>query len=278
MTAPLPMTRGRRVALAIGLPIVLGIIGYTGLTEVALAGQASYPVRLAVPVHGSTVSLSAGSGDVRVTQAAGSQLRVTGTAHYSIIRSTVTWHATRSGVAVSPQCHFIAGECSFDFHAVVPEGKRAVISTGSGNVTLAGLSGPVSARTGSGDIRAESIPGAVTMETGSGDISGMAVSGANVTFKTGSGDISIAGLASARAFARAGSGDITLTFTAVPAQVHVENGSGNVTLVLPPGATQYRVDASTGSGDAPVVTVPTNSASQHVITVRDGSGNISITN
>jgi len=278
MTAPLPMTRGRWVALAIGLPIVLGIIGYTGITEVALAGQASYPVQLAVPVHGSTVSLSAGSGDVRVTQAPGSRLQLTGTAHYSIIRSTVTWHAIRSGVAVSPQCHFMAGVCSFDFHAVVPEGKRAVIFTGSGNVTLAGLSGPVSARTGAGDIRAENIPGAVTMETGSGDVSGTAVSGAKVTFKTGSGGISIASLTSARVFARAGSGDITLTFTEVPAQVQVESGSGNVTLVLPPGSTQYRVDATTGSGDNPVVTVPTSTASQHVITVRDGSGNISITN
>jgi hypothetical protein len=278
MTAPLPMTRGRWVALLLGLPVALVLIGYVGLTEVALAGQASYPVRLAVPVHGSTVSLSAGSADVRVTQAAGSQLRLTGTAHYSLVRSTVTWHTTRSGVAVSPRCRFVAGVCSFDFHVVVPEGKRAFISTGSGDVTLANLSGPVSAGTGSGNIRAENTSGAGTMQAGSGDISGTAISGARVTFKTGSGNISIAGLTGARVFASAGSGDITLTFTTIPEQVHVDNGSGNVTLVLPPGTTQYQVDASTDSGDRPVVTVPTSSASQHVITVTDGSGNISITN
>src|SRR5215813_2481052 len=98
MSAPLPMTTGRKVVLFLGLPVALLIIGYVGLTEVALAGQASYPVRLAVPVHGSTVSLFTGEGDVRVTQAPGSELRLTGTAHYSLIRSTVTWHATRSGL------------------------------------------------------------------------------------------------------------------------------------------------------------------------------------
>jgi DUF4097 and DUF4098 domain-containing protein YvlB len=278
MTAPLPMTTGRRVVLLLGLPVALAIIGYIGLTEVALAGQASFPVRLAVPVHGSTVSLSTGEGDVRVTEAPGSELRLTGMAHYSLIRSTVTWRTARSGVAVSPRCHIVAGVCSFDFRAVVPEGKRALISTGSGDVTLAGLSGPVSARTGSGDIRAENIPDGVTMETGSGDISGTAVSGANVTVKTGSGDVSIAGLAGTHVIASAGSGDITLTFTKVPDRVRVTNGSGNVTLVLPPGGTFYQVNASTDSGDRPVVTVPTSSASQHVITVTDGSGNISITN
>jgi hypothetical protein len=277
MSAPLPMTTGRWLALVLGLPVVLALIGWTGLTEVALAGQASYPVRLAVPVYGSTVRLSAGAADVRVTQAAGSQLLLTGTAHYSLIRSTVTWHTAPSGVTVSPRCHFVTGVCSFDFHAVVPEGKRALISTGSGNVTLADLTGPVSAGTGSGDIRAENIPHAGTMETGSGDISGATVSGAKVTFKTGSGGISIAGLTGAHVIASAGSGDITLTFTMVPERVHVTNGSGNVTLVLPPGNTLYQVNASTDSGNREV-TVPTSSVSQHVITVSDGSGNISITN
>ena len=259
MTAPLRVTKGRRVALAIGLPVVLALIGYTGLTEVALAGQASYPVRLAVPVHGSTVRLSAGSADVRVTQAAGGELRLTGTAHYSLIRSTVTWYRTPSGVVVSPRCHFVAGVCSFDLHAIVPEGKRALISTGSGNVTLANVSGPVSAGTGSGDV------------------SGNAVSGANVAFKTGSGNISVAGLAGAKVTASSGSGDVTLTFTEVPANVRVSTGSGNISLVLPRGNTLYRVNAATDSGGR-VVTVPTSSASQHVITVSAGSGNISITN
>jgi hypothetical protein len=259
MTAPLPMTKGRRVALLLGLPVALAVIGWSGLTAVAYAGQASYPVQLAVPVHGSTVSLSAGDADVRVTQAPGSQLLLTGTAHYSIIRSTVTWHNTRSGVVVTPRCHFVAGNCSFDFHAVVPGGKRALISTGSGNVTLADLSVPVSAGTGSGDV------------------SGNAVSGANVAFKTGSGNISVTGLAGAKVTASTGSGDVTLTFTEVPAHVRVSTGSGNVSLVLPRGHTLYQVHAVADSGNR-VVTVPTSSVSRHLITVSAGSGNITITN
>ena len=98
-----------------------------------------------------------------------------------------------------------------------------------------------------------------------------------VAFKTGSGNISVAGLAGAKVTASSGSGDITLTFTAVPAHVRVSTGSGNVSLILPRGNTLYQVNAVTDSGGR-VVTVPTSSASQHVITVTAGSGNITITN
>jgi hypothetical protein len=75
MTTPLPMTKGRRLALLLGVPFALALVGWTGLTEVAYAGLGSYPVRLAVPVHGSTVGLSTSAADVQVTQAAGSTLR-----------------------------------------------------------------------------------------------------------------------------------------------------------------------------------------------------------
>ena len=97
MSTRLPMTKGRRLALLLGVPLALALIGWTGLTEVAYAGLGSYQVRLAVPVHGSTVTLSAGAADVQVTQAAGSTLRLTGKARYSLVRSSVTWHSPRPG-------------------------------------------------------------------------------------------------------------------------------------------------------------------------------------
>src|SRR5215472_10150819 len=154
MSTPMPMTRGRLLALLLGVPVALGLIGWAGLTEVSYAGLGSYPVRLSVPVRGNTVNLSAGSADVQVTQAATSRLRLTGKAEYSLIRSNVTWHTTPSGVIVSPQCHFFVGICSFSLHAVLPAGKRAVLSAGSGNLALRGLTGPVGVGSGAGNVQA----------------------------------------------------------------------------------------------------------------------------
>jgi len=275
MSTPLPLTRGRLLALILGVPLILAFIAWTGLTEVAYAGLGSYPVRLAVQVHGSTVNLSVGAADVQVTQAAGSTLRLTGKARYSLFRSNVTWHRTPSGVIVSPQCHFFVGICSFSFHAVLPAGKRTVLSDGSGNLALRGLTGPVTVGSGSGNVQANVLTGTVSLQTGSGNITGSALSGPKVTLKAGSGNIALGSLESLGVVVTDGSGNIDLTFTKVPTRVKVSDSSGNVNVVLPRGV-RYQVNATTNSGNRTVSVLQT-SAPDHVITVTDGSGNVSVT-
>ena len=96
MTTPLPLTKGRLLALSLGVPLALALIAWTGLTEVAYAGLGSYPVHLSVRVHGSTVTLSAGDADVQVTEAAGNQLRLNGKAevsrYFSNYDKVADWH------------------------------------------------------------------------------------------------------------------------------------------------------------------------------------------
>ena len=275
MTAPMPMTRGRLLALLLGVPVAFALIAWTGLTEVAYAGLGSYPVHLSVRVHGSTVTLSAGDADVQVTEAAGNQLRLNGKAEYSLIRSSVTWRSIPSGVIVSPRCHFFVGICSFSFNTTLPAGKRAVVSAGSGNLTLRGLTGPVSGVSGSGDMQANVLAGRVSLQNGSGNITGGALSGPKVTLKDGSGDISFDGLESPYVVVTDGSGNIDLTFSKAPTRVRVSNSSGNVNVVLPRGV-RYQVNATTDSGNRTVGVLQTT-APGHVITVTDGSGNVSVT-
>jgi hypothetical protein len=275
MSAPLPMTKGRLLALILGAPLAFALIAWTGLTEVAYAGLGSYPVRLAVPVHGSTVNLSAGAADIQVTQAAGSTLRLTGKAEFSLFRSNVTWHRTPSGVSLSSRCHFFVGICSFSFHAVLPAGRRTVLSDGSGNLTLRGLTGPVTVGSGSGNVQANVLTGTVRLQNGSGNITGSALSGPKVTLKDGSGNIAFDSLESPDVAVTDGSGNIDLTFTKAPARVKVTNSSGNVNVVLPRGV-RYQVNATTNSGNRTVQVLQTT-APGHVITITDGSGNVSVT-
>jgi DUF4097 and DUF4098 domain-containing protein YvlB len=129
---------------------------------------------------------------------------------------------------------------------------------------------------GAGDIGAYSLSGTADLGDGSGNIQGTALSGPRVILSSSSGDIGVTGLASAHVTASDGSGNVTLTFTRVPSHVRVVDSSGNVALILPPGKTLYDVNANTSSGSR-VVSVPTSSVSTHVITVSDGSGNITIT-
>jgi len=254
-----PLTRGRVVALAIGVPLALIIIGWIALTEVAFAGQASYPVRLNLPVHGGTVNFSVDAGNVTVGQTAGDRLVATGTAHYSLVHSAVIRHVTASGVSVSSQCRFVTGQCSFDYQVGLPAGVHTVLANGSGNLTLRGL------------------PSYVNAADGSGNITGTGLSGPHVALEAGSGNITISGLASTDVSASDGSGNISLTFTKVPRRVTVSASSGNVQIVLPRGRTVYQVHAIASSGNT-LIRVPHSSVSPYVINVSDGSGNIVVTN
>jgi|SRR5215471_7248522 len=214
------MTTGRALVLCVGIPAMLALIGASALSEVAMAGQGTFPVRIDIPARTRAVHISVGSGDLRVGPASGNSLRVTGTAHYSLIRSTVTSRVTKTTVSVNARCHFFTGVCNFGLDAALPAGAAADFSSGSGNITVTGLTSTHVTAVGS-------------------------------------------------------SGNITLTFAAVPDLLRVSDQFGDITLVLPPGRTAYRVNAQAAFGNTSI-RVPTSSSSPHVIKVTDSTGNVVI--
>jgi len=277
MKPSLPMTTSRRIALAVGAPLAIIAIGHLGLTEIAWAGQGSYPVRLTIPMDGQAASIAIDSGQLDVGPGTGSTLRLTGTAHYSLVRSSVTWTSAGSGVSVNSRCPFPYGSCGFDARAVIPAGAQATVHDASGDVTVRGLTGPVSIADDSGNIVAAALSGGVSISNHSGDVSGSALAGPRVEIEDNSGNITVVGLTSMNVSASDDSGDITLTFIRVPDAVRVIDHSGNITVVLPRGSTAYNVTATTSSGQR-TVSVPTNPSSPHVITVQDDSGDVTVRN
>lgn len=99
--------------------------------------------------------------------------------------------------------------------------------------------------------------------------------GTHLVLMNNLGDIKVTGVTIANVTAIDQSGDVTLTFTTVPGHVRVSDQLGDVTLVLPPGTTAYRVRADAGLGSSSI-RVPTSSSSSHVIVVTDSSGSIAV--
>jgi Putative adhesin len=270
------MTPGRWVALAIGVPVALIIIGWTALTAVAWAGQASYRVHLRIPVRSHTLTLAVNSGQVSLRGGSTGVVRATATAHYSLVRPRVHWQSTNSGTAIRSSCESLTGPCSVDFAVTMPAGLTTDVSDDSGDLAASGLHGRVTLQAQSGNINASVMAAGVLLSDQSGDITADRLSGPSVIIKDQSGNITAAGLTNPAMTVTDQSGDITLTFASVPSRVQVTCDSGNVRLVLPSGSTAYRVDAHTSSGSSSVQ-VPTDSSSTHVLTVTDQSGNITIT-
>ena len=126
----------------------------------------------------------------------------------------------------------------------VPTDTRLRASTGSGNVEISTLRGPINLSTGSGDIKAERVGGTVEVRTGSGNIRVAAADGP-VNGSTGSGDIDVS----------AATGD-----------VNINTGSGSLRVASPGGA----VHARTGSGGIRV------EGARRDLDVRTGSGDLDV--
>lgn len=173
MNKHLPMTRGRMLTLIIGVPLILFIVGVFALHEVAYVAQGSYPVRVDVPAHGRPVTVAVDAGNVALGQAAADRLRLTGTAHYALFRSTVTWSGGASGFTVNSRCHFVLGQCSFSYTGALPAGSAVVLDIGSGTITLTGITGArVTANAGSGGVTLafSKVPDVVSVSIGVGDV------------------------------------------------------------------------------------------------------------
>jgi hypothetical protein len=240
MPPPLPMTPGRRVTLAIGVPIALAIIGLTALNMVANVAQASLRVDRAIAAQDHQVRVTIDNPDVVLRTAAGSGagIRVTGTLRGPFVPPAFRVLPTAVGVAIRSHCVAWAGSCSGALTLTAPAGLSVTVSDSSGDLSASGIHG-------------------------------------HVTLSDGSGEIVVTGLAETDVVARNGSGDVTLIFTKVPRRVDITDGSGNITLALPPGPAYYRVDASSSSGDRSV-SVKTRPSSPYVIAATADSGNVSI--
>ena len=148
---------------------------------------------------------------------------------------------------------------SISYEIIVPASTRVTSRTGSGDLEVADVTGPVEASTGSGDIRVGRVQEEVTARTGSGDIelagaaaartstgsgnvTAMAVRG-DLEARSGSGDIIVTQEGKGAVEVSTGSGDVELSGITGP--LHVRASSGDIELEGTPSS-NWEVSASSG--------------------------------
>jgi hypothetical protein len=255
VTEPLALTTGRRWALVLGLPFVLGAIGFGGLDYVALVGQASYRIQLITAPIADKVTAGVSNGDITVLPGTGKRAVLSGRVNYSLVRPVVKWEHTAAGTfLVGPNC-FWAGECGAELTLTVPAGEAVSASSGSGNVTASNLTGALDLGSGSGNVLLGHLSGPLVLNAGSGNISGTYISATKVQ-------------------ANDSSGNVDLSFNRAPKDVDIGDGSGDITVAVPANVS-YSVVAKASSGSTNIG-VPTNPLSHEVIHLSAASGDISV--
>lgn len=268
-----PITPGQRVALVIGAPVLLVLIGWTGLNFVALVGQASFPVRDTIPVRGSQVTARIDSGDVMLRQAAsavqGRTAELTGTAHYSLFRPAITV----SGSTVRYPCSVPVGNCTLNATLQVPARTAVSLSTSGGDATIPSFTGSrLTVNTDGGDLTAGDLGGNLDLSTGGGDVTIRTVDGP-IQVNTNGGDLTVNAMRARTASISSGGGDVSLACATAPDSLQINSNGGDVTLIVPRGQYQVYPNANGGVVSNSVGDDPTAGKS---ITVDSGGGDITI--
>ena len=153
---------------------------------------------------------------------------------------------------------------SISYEVLTPAQSKVHVASGSGDVAVASVAGPLEAESGSGNLRISQIGNETHARTGSGDIDLDGVKGA-AKVSTGSGSIHAQAIAGGIT-ASSGSGDIQFASTA-PGDVDIQTGSGSVNVTGMSGA----LKASSGSGGISVQGTPTGDWRLHT-----GSGDLEV--
>ncbi len=235
-----------------------------GLMLAAAAAQAAWAAdgtfERTLKVDGPVLlGVDTGSGNIHVTAGPADSVHIVGHVHASngffgggsgsteerVKRVVANPPLNVAGNIISLGHNFNENNISIDYDITAPRGTDLRADSGSGDVRVNDLGGPVELKTGSGNVEAAGLSNRVSLETGSGEIKASMLSARDVKAQTGSGNITLVNVQSGL-WAHTGSGDLQVSGKPLAAW-KLETGSGNVTADT--GGAAMSLNATTGSGD-----------------------------
>jgi hypothetical protein len=267
----------------------------------ALAGCVSMPSeegkfeRVLTVTGPVSLELAARSEDLKLTTGSSSQVRVS--AEFTV----KAWSSAEAGkrvheISENPpieqhgnvirigQNSHSGGDGDFKYEIEVPPETELRGSSGSGDIEVHGIKGPVNVTSGSGDVALADVHEQIQVLSGSGDISLSNTAGA-VRLTSGSGDMALENVRG-DIRARSGSGDLTIsepggdlvvdtaggdvTIAHVTGDLRIHTSSGNVTVDGNPGPSNFW-ELHASSGDV-VLHLPASPS--FLLEARSSSGDI----
>jgi DUF4097 and DUF4098 domain-containing protein YvlB len=161
-------------------------------------------------------------------------------------------------------------QCHVDFEVTVPRGTKVTGENGSGDLSIAGVSG-VDASSRSGRVELEDITGDVKLELTSGEAAIDRLTG-KLDFEATSGDLSAEHLKGGPVNVKTTSGDLHVSLDEA-ADVTAEGTSSEIHIEAPAGDYQINTKAQNGDVDN---NLTDNPAATHKINATTVSGDIDL--
>ena len=247
--------------------VVVGLVSTIGAYHTHEA-----TIRQAYPAGIDKIVLES-PGDLDVSTTPADQATADWETHWNYRRPTINRAIDGHTMRLSLNCSYSVGvECYADLRLAVPKGVALDVNARSGDISVRGVSGPVSVNNDSGDVRLERIGGDVNVMNKSGTVRLDGIAG-DLTAENRSGDIRGENLRARVARLETKSGDVRAEFASIPSQVTARSASGDAKVLVPEGTGPYRVDSEVKSGDVET-RVRTDPSARNTITVTTKSGDV----
>jgi Putative adhesin len=295
-TGPLRMTPGRWVALAIGVPVAIVLIGWTGFSLVTTFARGTFPFSDPIPVHNGQVAVNVTAGNITLRPGSGGSASLTGIVQYGLIRPSVSEYNTSDTANLAVSCDAIAsGNCGVNAALDAPAYTGVTLSSNGGDIDVSGFSSNMTLSAQGGNITASNLSGHLKLDTGGGDLTGSGLSstgpeglinltaeGGNITannlnsgdtilIDTGGGDMSANNVTGNSVSFYAEGGNISGAGVVAP-HATIDSGGGDVTLAFAQAPQSLTIRAE--GGNVNVILPPGNTKYNIVTDAQGGNSNV----
>lgn len=189
----------------------------------------------------TTVQLAAESADITIKVSGDDKTTVQEKRRFWLWKKGDAYSVDDGVLKLDGDCGW---QCNADFVVTVPRGTKVTGENGSGDISIAGVSG-IDAQSTSGTVEISDVTGDVKLDLTSGDVVVKDLTG-KLDVKATSGDIEASGLKGGAVNAETTSGDVELEL-AEANDVRAKGTSSDIEVTAPSGS--WNVSTETRSGD-----------------------------
>jgi hypothetical protein len=252
--------RGRRGFIGVGLAMTALLVGTGALTAVNAMARRTVQEEHTYAFRGTDLSVELAVGEIQIVPSAeDDQITVRRRITYGLRRPAVEERIDGEIFRVRDgQCALPASSsCHVHWLVQVPKFLTVNVRTGSGSISVSGMSGRVHLVSDGGDIKAVSA------------------SGPKLTLLSKEGTVTAQNISSGQVVATSTNSAVSVTFRTPPNLAFGKSDLGTVEVVLPPGDETYRINANSPEG-LRMVTVPDDPGSRRRVDVNSVKGAVRV--
>jgi DUF4097 and DUF4098 domain-containing protein YvlB len=252
----------RRWLVTGGLALTALLVATAALVSVNAMARQTVREEHTYPFTGSSLSIDAAIGDVRIVPGDAGSITVARRLTYGLRRPYVDEKIDGDTFRVTdrPCTADVAFQCEVRWLLQVPRDVDVDVSTLRGSVIVSGLNGKLRLVSETGDVRALAPTGRlVSLRSKTGDVTAQNVSGDQVVATTTKGAVS-------------------LTFRAPPSLVVARSETGPVGVMLPDQPESYRINAKSQDGSKTIAlnTAKDDPDARRRIDIKSTTGDVSV--